>query len=416
MHCFYVQLLAWFAVAACSYDPPRSSESDAGLDAGVACEGPAAVDCLDNRTLRTRCGDEEDVLEACPWGCRSDSPGPRCGRLVPAGGAVVPEDLDPTGLSEQVLSGIIDGDSGEIDGTPATSFKQVGSVAVFRFSNLRIGTVQLVGTRAIALVASGELSIDGVIDVRGSCGDNAGPDPGPGGRRGGNEQAGSGDGAGSGDDGSNQGGGGAGHGGAGGTGGGGLLGGLPANDPQITLLVGGAGGGGGKTSDGGGGGGAIQLVSDRSITIGALAGINAGGCGGGGGDGNADAGGGGGGAGGTILLEAPVIEIAGVLAVNGGSGGNRNNGEGVAGVLGRTRASGPSGGGLGGAASAFDGASGTGVGSNQDNGGGGGGVGRIRLVTGTGASFELVRSGATLSPSLEDGEGTTTTHGMANTR
>lgn len=198
-----------------------------------------------------------------------------------------------------------------------------------------------VGSRALVLLVSGEVTIDGVINVRGRA-----VEPGPGGFAGGVGSDGEGPCAGAIGEGANEGtpccsgSGGGGHVGLGGAGGncscgepygyeGGLAGGDICGEPELIPLVGGSGGSGGPMIEdmpsnapggGGGGGGALQISASEAITLNDRGGINAGG--GGGGE-TIDAGGAGGGAGGSILLESPLVTVAvgAVLAANGGGGG-----------------------------------------------------------------------------------------------
>jgi hypothetical protein len=91
------------------------------------------------------------------------------------------------------------------------------------------------------------------------------------------------------------------------------------------LLVGGSRGGAGGLATsvsgaGGGGGGALQISAAMAITVGPSGVLKASGGGGAGGL-SAPRGGGGGGSGGEIVLEAPELTIAGVIAANGGGGG-----------------------------------------------------------------------------------------------
>ncbi|MBA3392379.1 MAG: hypothetical protein H0T89_07030, partial [Deltaproteobacteria bacterium] len=328
-------------VAACKFSAGVEDRVVDALPDASAC-ATASTECLDGDTLRTCVAAGDAATDRiCAWGCRT-TPFARCAEIVPAGGGVMPTDVAPsTELGVLVFEPgtTIDGDNGRI-GTAAEADKyrasgpvgvmngidyQVrGNIAVFRFTKLRIaGALTLIGSRSIALVADGEILVEGVVDARGSC---VGSNAGPGGFAGGFKQGGkgSGSGGGSGAIGANEGGGGGGYGGTGGSGGNGVFaaGGGPYGDATITLLFGGAGGGGGSggtnSGSGGGGGGAVQLVSNARILI--SGGINAGGCGGQTGV-NGNDGGGGGGAGGTILVEGKVVEISGTLAVNGGGGG-----------------------------------------------------------------------------------------------
>lgn len=400
-----------------------------------ACPG-SSTECIGSDVLRTCEGPGATAVDrTCSWGCRTQ-PFARCAELVPAGGGVTPQDVvpDPALLAVTLAAGtIIDGDDGRIGfSNDATAVRAAGTgiisgidyqaragdtIAVFRFKELRIdGALSLTGAKAIALVADGDITIDGVVDAQGGC---AGSNAGPGGFRGGAKQGGvgSGPGGGSGAANANEGGGGGGHGAAGGSGGGNALaaGGTAYGDARITMLVGGAGGGGGgggmNSGSGGGGGGAVQLVSNGRIVIGG--GINAGGCGGQTGVGGND-GGGGGGAGGTILVEGKLIEIAGTLAVNGGGGGggdatpDATAAPGARGSLDRVRALGfliaAAGGGAGGAGAVAGGDPGLGGGGIDDGGGGGGAIGRIRLNSLAGSATVT----GELSPHFDDASSTCT--------
>ena len=171
--------------------------------------------------------------------------------------------------------------------------------------------------------------------------------------------------------------------------------------PKPTLLrggcPGGSGGGGSGTvtttlgGPGGASGGALYLIAGSSITIGGN--VFASGAGGGAVAGAAgyEMGGGGGGSGGMIGLDAPAIEIDGIVAANGGAGaGGGGNVGGTVGAPGTTtsynvRAAHGVGDTSG---TAGDGGDGTAVGATNalplastvsGGGGGGGGVGVIWL-------------------------------------
>jgi hypothetical protein len=435
-------------VAACEFQhgelPQKPSDGgiDAPPDAGMCltqsseCLGDIKRDCAGPGATAT------DTF--CGWGCVT-APMVHCLQLQPSGNGgnvasgAAPADVvaDPMLADLTFGAGIlIDGDSGKIGplananmyrGSGGTGvingidFERRGAVAVFRFKSLKIdGDISLIGSKAIALIADGEIDINNIIDARGGCG--LGVLAGPGGRNGGANNGGdaAGSGGGSGSDTNGLGGGGGGNGGSGGDGGGGQLGGsaFGAGDLAISILTGGGGGGGGgggaMSGSGGGGGGALQVISNRTIAIAATGGINAGGCGGQNGAASGDAGGGGG-AGGTILLESPLVTLVGKLAVNGGAGGGGaagNNTFAPAGTLDRTPAPGVQSGGIGGdggAAAMLDGSPGQ---QNAGHGGGGGGaVGRIRVNTRNGSGLTL-DPGAVLSPSFDDAN-TTATKGSA---
>jgi hypothetical protein len=433
-------IVATTIVAACQFShgvlPPDGNGSGSGEpDAGICTS--LSSECIGD-TLRvcTVVGSAPTDFP-CGWGCVGGAAA-HCAHVVPSGSGgsssngVMPSDVAGDGLSATTLGDgvFIDTDNGRI-GTLASpnlhhgaqtgiengiDFQMRGPISMFRFKSLTItGTVSLIGRRPVALVADGDITINGVLDARGGC---TTFNPGPGGFNGGSAAGQSGSapggsmGGGSGATASSGGGG-----GAYGTAGGSAkdaTGGMPFGNAEITVLVGGAGGGagggGGNFGRGGGGGGAVQLISNTNVVI-ASGGINAGGCGGKLGAGANDSGGGGG-AGGTILIEAPAVSVAGALAVNGGGGGGGGGNNGTSGAnatLDRTPATAGAGdapdedGGAGAA-----GATGPGSGEGGSNpGGGGGGLGRIRINTRNGAAPTL--TGATLSPSPEDPSSTFST-------
>ncbi|ACY14631.1 hypothetical protein [Haliangium ochraceum] len=305
------------------------------------------------------------------------------------------------------------------------SVAQEGSgpeLAVLRVSALTVnnGTVRVLGARPLLVIASGEITLDGVLDA---SADFATPGPGGAAQSEGDGRGGDG----SSDDNLDTGGGGAGFGGGGGEGGEsddciicpsrGRPG-EPYGVPSLVPLQGGSGGGDGAIdrscakAAGGAGGGAVQISSSTSIRIAPNSGVHTGGGGGRGGsiedDGcpeDTSGSGAGGGSGGAIYLQAPMIEHRGVLAANGGSGGsggggnNRNHGENGA----FSAASAPGGqspddnfGGTGGNGGALDVGAEVGRGGETNGGGGGGAVGRIVLRTAEGGLDE--NGGSTTSP------------------
>ena len=267
-------------------------------------------------------------------------------------------------------------------------------------------TLVVTGSRPLALVAYGTLTVDGTIDasaelVRGGpgagigCADGAGVDGTtmvatnslPGGTGGG--------------------------GGAYSTDGGAgayvspvpvaaptTPGGEQRTDQALIPLRGGCSGGRGGVADSnqaradsGAGGGAIELVAGTSITIRGIVSTS-----GGGGAGATEPGGGGagGGAGGAILIHSPSLVLGGaILSSNGGAGGEgrRDTAPGMPGADGAIDSASPATGGSGaaggnggpGAVGTADGGDGdAGVGSANDTaggGGGGGGAGRIHVRT-----------------------------------
>ncbi len=415
-----------------------------GGDANLADAGTCTslfAECVGD-TLRTCTQIGTMAVDTpCGWGC-VPAPAPHCAQLQPTGGAVMGSDVapDPSLLSIKLADAIVNTDDGSITANAAT-LRSAGSgtiagidfelrgtdASMFRFASLTVsGPITVIGSRGLALVADGAIDVEGVIDATASCIKTAANVGGFAGGTSGNSAAGSGAGAGGGGDNSTGGGGGA-YGGNGGNGGRssgtGALGGTAFGDDLISILAGGGGGGGGgggKGGSGGDGGGAIELASNTRIAVTSGGGINAGGCGGyGAQQGN---GGGGGGAGGTIVLEAPTIAIAGALAVNGGGGGAGGDctgsptGDGMPGQLARTSAAGGQPCGTGGGPGGFGGAGDIGKlaggagGNANHSGGGGGGVGRIRMNTRRGAPVDT--TGGTLSPALTDSP-TTCTQGSA---
>ena len=161
------------------------------------------------------------------------------------------------------------------------------------------------------------------------------------------------------------------------------VGGVPGpayGSPTLIPLLGGSAGGGNLGSNGGGGGGAIQLSARGSITIGIAGAVDVGG--GGGSSGCA------GGSGGAILIEAPIVTVAGTLAANGAGGAVFKGGGGNDAQPGKLATPGeePTAG-AGSADTTINGGAGTMVaGDNNSSGAGGGGAGRIRINTTTGAA------------------------------
>jgi hypothetical protein len=203
-------------------------------------------------------------------------------------------------------------------------------VGLARFEVPTQGRVEATGARPLVLVVRDQVTIGGLVDVGAR-----GATPGPGGALGGQGVGASGEGAGGGstctcaDSEGECGGGGGGYGEPGGRGGPSppgcaslSLGGLAHGQPFA--LIGGSGGAAGGYGEGlpvgGAGGGALQVSSHGPLVVdGAIS------AGGGGGAAAADEwgqGGGGGGSGGSVLLEAPTISGAGLVAANGGAGGS----------------------------------------------------------------------------------------------
>ncbi len=399
-------------------DQPPSDLSDPP-DLQPFCVALADHACSDGNTLE-RCNSSGTAYEsiACARGCGA-TPTPHCKLVVPTG-AAQNSDITIAGLADKTLNNVtLHSDTGEIEGsvraangdpTALTVLSGIGfhvvnvggvNLGIFLFDQLTLtGTIKIVGTHSVALLARSDVTITNLLDV--AANDTANT-PGPGGFAGGTSPSaltGLGPGGGSGGtfNSFKGGGGGGGHGGAGGNGatvstGTGGAGGGAYDTGTLVVLRGGSGGGAvASGSAGGAGGGAVQIVSQTSITV--QGGIAAGGAGGRGAD---TLGGGGGGAGGAILLEAPTVTVsdAGFLVAGGGGGGGTQTKGNAAGNSGPPEVFVGRGGFCGAAYCGGQGAysaTTTGVGANgtvdgQGAGGGGGAGGRVRInsLTGTAA-------------------------------
>lgn len=381
---------------------PNRRYRDARVDASV--DAPISNSCTANQVLR--CGNDNLSLvrcngdgtaertESCPLGCVNADL--RCKDVVPSNGLGRYLDM-ASGQPDLNLgdSAEINTDNGEVTvgGVPVTVFSeavaQSGSptIRVFAVRSLTAKNVVVNGTNALAIGASGDISINGVFLVAPRA-MSAPNDP----CRGKDSPFGDKYGGGAG---------GGGFGSRGGDGGGGFgydgidfeaggAGGAETGNVSLVPLRGGCSGGGSATSSAAGGG-AVQLFSRTRLTIRGKVAANGSG-------GGFATGGAGGGSGGGILLEAPSVEVlfGGGVVANGGSG--RGYQLGAEGGLDATPARGGGGetrsdgrihgaGGDGGAGSA---AAQPGVGPNVGalpvhyGGGGGGGVGRIRINTASG--------------------------------
>jgi hypothetical protein len=273
-----------------------------------------------------------------------------------------------------------------------------GQAVVFAFTYISIdadSTLAVRGTLPAIIIALGALDLKGTIDV---SADNYDSDsdinviPG-------SLETGPGVGA-YGNNGGPQGGGGGSFCGTGGYGAPGVTGGFGPGAPYGTaslspLLGGSAGGGitaGGADQSNGHGGGTIQISAAGTIQVESGAVINANGSGGVS-QGNEQ--GLGGGSGGSILLEAPTVVIAGLLEANGGEGSDDMDDGADPPVDGGVAETPGCVGGVGSAAAQING--GNGQMSAGGYGGGGGGAGRIRIngtnVTLSGAVTPSVASG-----------------------
>jgi hypothetical protein len=457
-------------LAACVGDQPSLPLSTPDGAAPTADTGTPASDAADSAPPCT-CASANSLACSgsttdCVFGCSTDG-GAHCAVIHPAGGGLSPDfllrkDVDDIVIAENkrfdTETGAIGVDSLQRQankdplsfevkdgiGFQIVSLDASHKIAVWVARNITVNDGHQITFRsssnAAALVATEDIDLAGVIDVRGRqtngevCGDEGGSRigiAGPGGGSGGNDVTPAG-GPGAGHAAPNQQGGasGGGYGATGGNGGGGsTAGGAAYGDQALSLLLGGSGGGGAAplggsyNGVGGGGGGAIQLLAMRSIVIHGTGGINAGGCGGKrGGDGDGGVGGAGG-SGGAILIEAPTFELrdTAVLAVNGGSGAS-NTQDGENGTLNAEPPETPTPtlagcgrAGNGGAGLTYAGGNGTAASpaSTCGGGAGGGSVGRIRIHNRTGEF--TVPGSAIISPTL-GAPGSTSTVGTLDVR
>lgn len=384
---------------------------DAAPDAPTSCPIGTLDLCTADTHLTCDAQGAITATETCALGCNPTEP--RCNKLAPSNGLTVAFD-EAAQAPDLLLVGAatIDTDAGSITDeggvrTPPTSSLTAGlpiGVFVIKAKDVRLNNVQVTGTKALAIVASGTMTIRGVVSVSARR-DISGPGSLDNACRAGSSPA-----VPSGNVNGFGGGGGGGFGTAGGKGGNGgnpvILGGTAgpvAGNVELVPLRGGCPGGhpnGGLLDtdpvapDPGGGGGAIQLVAGTEIVVGAGAFVSANG---GGGKSNDTTlfclidtpcgSGQGAGSGGAILLESPKVTIAatGGLAANGGGGSCAPSGTGAAGGNNATPAvgqacNGDTGSGGNGAAAGIAAQNGS-PGLNDDpvGGGGGGGAGRIRV-------------------------------------
>ena len=453
-----VQDLAGADLAGADLAPPPP------VDLAGICNGGATSGCASDGTTLLVCENGQPVATVCTDGCSSDGT-PHCKQFDP-GGVAAPSDYLASGLVDVVIpantTAVFNTDTGEIN-TPARQgglgnnngigFRQVTqpgstiSVGIFSMKSLTLSDgaiLNVVGSRPISIVTSGDIVLNGTIDVLGSCvvgSPVAGGAPGGAGQAaGGNAGGGTGGGKPGQFAGGGTGGGGGGgygeHGGAGaasffsstaGGPGGVRFGDLSAVDP---ILGGGSGGGSGAAGvgvlggAGGSGGGAVQLASNGGVTLGSPAIIQAGGCHGSPGSAGVPVAGGGGGSGGSVLIEGRTVQLNGgaIIAVNGGGGGGGGGGgpgedgpdnqDAAAG--GNSGSGGPgSRGGDGGHTTSLAGDPGDAPSGGEQGGGGGGGVGRIALKSKTGL---VLMMGVNLSPEVGEtlqGHPSPATVGMA---
>jgi hypothetical protein len=416
-------LLVSFVVLAsgCSFDPPPNVGDDDSDDdttmhdaAPVDCE-PNAVICAGSELVTCSPEGEEVSREQCALGCHES--GERCNELDPSNGLAAQLD-DAIGGPAVVLEAgaTINTDDGTITGTAiAVSTEVVASdpveILVVKVGSLSAQDIKVTGSRALAIVSAGDITLNGVVDLSasytvggagsvitgGGCNAANGADSGSS---------------------SLNGGGGGGFGTKGGDGGaasitGNTPGGTPAGTANLVPLRGGCPGGWYENSSGppsadpeqrspGAGGGAVQMTSRTRIVVanGGAVVVNGGSAKGFTGFGiptctvDIPCGpGAGGGSGGGVLLEAPAVEVAGsgIIAANGGAGhcGLRSQPDSPTATT--TPAQGyqcpafAGGNGAAGDTAATDGT--VEQDANPTGGGGGGGAGRIRINVPVGAEF-----------------------------
>jgi hypothetical protein len=375
-------------------------------DAAVAtCTGPSAK-CSGNTVERCDATGHPLPDETCLLGCvaATASVEAHCLHVVPS---QVPDACDgpaATALFEASgTHGVLDTDDGTICTGGILVQAQGPAICIIRYGTFRIpgrASLKVVGSRALALVVDGDLTVDGTLDGSADL-NQAGPGALPTNGHGGGTLAGAG------------GGGYTTAGGAGGaitsSGAAGGTGGVAINPALPVPLQGGFAGaipsGICASTRGGGGGGALTLISCKGTLI--ISGnVDAGG--GGGEPGQlggqfAPCGGAGGGTGGTLVLQGAGIRVTGGVFANGGGGGAGCAGSNTAaGEDGSRSTTAPASGGLqaactiggaGGIATMVPAPGADGTGSNPGA-GGGGSVGRIEVFVPAGVTPNLVAAQA----------------------
>lgn len=383
----------------------------------TACEAGKTT-CDNGTNVLTVCDDTGSVATSatCTLGCHPSIE--RCNDIAPSNGLGAALDIyDALPMNQKVDLTLPDGtvidtteqtirtsDGATVSATTLTRGQPGGAPEIFVViaRSIDVRSITVKGSRALALVSAGDLTVNGVLSADASGDGLFNYWDGPGLMLGCEGTGATG----------NRGGGGGGHGVAG------ALGGLAptnASGAQVDVggvpLRGGCRGGAGLSGHGGLAGGAVQLVSRQRIIVGSSATISANALGGGGkpwGLGcsppaSTDCGyAGGGGAGGTILMEAPIVSTGGsaILAANGGGGGAAG-GAGSPGSRGVVPAPGAiSGFGDGGNGGAGATAPTAGQADNSYSGGGGGAYGRIQINT----NLTYVPGTTTLSPTPATGQ------------
>lgn len=364
----------------------------------VSCTPNEFAECRDDKALTCNSSGDDYELVTCPYGCNAEMRGcnecttPECEKhIIPR---YVPGVCDSLATDEPLTistATTID-TSDDSQCTFLVQQAQGVEICVIHHSSITIDrniVLQIVGTRAVALVADRMLLVDGILDASGRSSNAPGSDTTVSGGTSGNTIAGGGAG-------------GRVRGGSAGTTttGGAANGGAAVMNPlAVTALFGGA-----RSDDNNGnGGGALTLVSCRgTVDVPGLVDVG----GGGGKRGYAVQGTlykpRGGGAGGTAVLQGMQIRLTGQLFANGGGGG----GGGVVGTDGQpgsrsTSAAlgGSESGGADGGAGGTDSPPGDGKTNGTVGGAGGGAAGFLLTYTPSGVTPSLVPMA--ISPSLE---------------
>ncbi|MDX2090605.1 MAG: hypothetical protein SFX73_22285 [Kofleriaceae bacterium] len=407
-----VLFVAMTGCGSVSTQPDASPVDDVAIDAPSEC--PLGTTTMCSGANEITCDGQGNITntKACALGC--DGTSGQCSKVAPSNDLAQFLD-DAEEAQDLILSGqaTIDTDAGSVTDqsgarSPLTSTVTTGvPVGIFVIKVKAFttgGSITVQGSRALAIVASGDVTIGHNLSVSARNEVN-GPGALP------NDTTCTGKAPSAGNNEGKAGGGGGGFGTAGGRGGNGGSpsvnggnGGGAAGTVELTPLRGGCPGGNTNPATAnyfpGAGGGAIQVVSATSITVTQNGSISANGTGARGPVGplfclaDTPCGYGmGGGSGGAILLEAPSITVAGGLYANGGGGTCSTYGSASSGANSATPASGQTCSGQtgnGGAGAA--GAIGAQPGVNKNGldavgGGGGGGAGRIRINLPTGQTF-----------------------------
>lgn len=356
------------------------------------CVG-GAITCTNNTLVACSADGHSASTTQCSVGC--EETGDACktflapnGMDEPLAAAAAEPDVElPPDAEIDTDTGMVTGAGGSVSITTAVVVQGATSIRVFLGRSFAIHGVHVTGSSALAFVAPGAITVDGVVDAsaNGTASSVAAILPSRPSIGFGTHSAGAG-------------------------GGNATIGAKSGSlcnpttgciprlgGPRQTVfepLVGGQSGGyvdltsigGPVLAIGGGGGGAIELVSLSTIEVAASALIDLGG--GGGGDGVNPSDGvhyaGGGGAGGNLVLAAPSVGIDGVVVANGGGGGGcataapdgRRDGDPVAPIH---CANGDSGAGGTGAVAPTAGATNLG-GAGGEISGGGGAAGRVLVM------------------------------------